>query len=208
MIIPGVPSLPIGVTLFPSIPFIVNDILNFLIGFGAAPWGIYQDGVPVVVADNVVSLDYKQDFAIADFQIEEGGFETYDKVETPYSARVRFSSGGSQANRQALLDSINAIAGTLELYDVVTPEAVYPSANVQSYELRRSAVNGVGLITVDVKLIEVRVTATAQFSNTKSPTAASPSSGGTVQGIDPASGSGSGNGLLKRIPVFKSEDIR
>jgi len=198
--IPGVPSLPISVTLFESIPFLVSDILNFLTGFGAAPWGIYQDGVPVVEADNVVSVDYKQDWSIADFQIEQGGFATYDKVDTPFSSRVRFSSGGSQANRQALLDSIAAIAGTLELYDVVTPEQVYPSVNIQGYDLRRSASNGVGLITIDVKLIEVRVTATAEFANTKSPTAASPSNNGTVQGINPETATGN-SGSLKRIVI-------
>lgn len=198
--IPGLPALPIGVTVFEAIPFIIADALSLLTGFAAAPWGIYQGGIPVVQADSVVSVGYKQDWSIADFQIEQGGFETYDKVDTPFSSRVRFASGGSQANRQALLDSIAEIAGNLELYDVVTPEQVYPSANIQSYDVQRSAHNGVGLIQIDVRLIEVRVTAVSEFSNTKSPTANSPTSTGTVQAIDPSTASGS-NGQLKRIVI-------
>lgn len=179
--IPGLPSLPISVVVFASIPPIVGDVLALLTGFSASPWGVFQNGISVIDADSVVSVGYKQDWSIAEFQIEKGGFETYDKVDTPFNSRVRFASGGSQANRQALLDSIAEIAGNLELYDVVTPEQVYTSVNFQSYTVQRSAQNGVGLIQVDVTLLEVRVNATAEFSDTRSPTAQSQTSTGTVQ---------------------------
>lgn len=179
--IPGVPAVGAGVSLITSIIFLASDTLNLLTGFATSSWGIFQNGQIVLEADSVVSVEYNQDWTIADFQIEEGGFETYDKVDTPFNNRVRMSSGGSQANRQALLDGIKAIAGTLELYEVVTPEQVYSSVNIQAYSLRRSSRDGVGLIQIDIRLLEVRVNATAQFSNTKSPTAASQVNDGTVQ---------------------------
>jgi hypothetical protein len=179
--IPGVPNVPPFVNLISSIALIVADAINFLTGFGTPEWGIFQDGVSVVTADSVVSMGYKQNWAISTYAIEQGGFQTYNKVDTPYSARVRFASGGSQEDRQALLDSIAAIAGTTELYDVVTPEQVYTNANIQSFDYQRTSVNGVGLIQVDVQLIEVRETAVASFVNTKSPTAQAAINDGTVQ---------------------------
>lgn len=181
MSFPGLPSLPATVSLLSDVALIVSDALGLLTGFAASQWGIFQDGFPVVVADNVVSVSYNQDWTIADFPIEDGGFETYDKVDTPFNSRVRFSSGGSQSNREALFDSIAAIAGNLELYDVVTPEVVYPSVNIQGYNVSRTSNNGVGLIMIEVKLLEVRVNATAAFTSTKSPTSANQVNDGTVQ---------------------------
>lgn len=178
--VPGVPPLLRNPNLAATAAsLLVNQAIRFLVAPFSAQWGIYQGGSPIVVADSVVSFGYKQAWAIADYPVEEGAFETYDKVETPFNARIRFASGGSTGARQALLDSIDAIAGNLELYDVVTPEAVYTNVNVASYEYHRDNKN-VGLLVVDVMLLEIRVTAVASFANTKSPNAAGAKNGGMV----------------------------
>jgi hypothetical protein len=70
-------------------------------------WGIFQNGVPIVTADTVSSFEYKQEWALSDFPVEQGGFASYDKVHIPYDVRFRFVSGGSEANRAALLSSIH-----------------------------------------------------------------------------------------------------
>jgi hypothetical protein len=192
---PGLPALPSSVSLLSDIVLLTSDALGLLTGFAASPWGIFLDGQSVVQADNVVSVTYNQDWTIADFPIEDGGFESYDKVDTPFSARVRFSSGGSQSNRQALFDSIAAIAGDLNLYDVVTPEVTYSSCNIQGYSVSRTATNGVGLIIIEVKLLEVRVDATTTFTNTKSPTSQAQTNDGTVQSSDSGLTSGQQNDI-------------
>ena len=151
---PGVPALLTGFSASVVIPDLLTADLVF--GFGTNPgpvWGVFgPNGSPVISADTVLSLDYKQEWVIADYPLEQGAFETYDKVATPFEARVRFVSGGSEANRSMLLSSIAAIAGDRNLYDVVTPEAIYPSCNIQHYDYRRTSTNGVGLIAVDVRL--------------------------------------------------------
>ena len=143
-------------------------------------WGIFQNGIPVVTADNVVSQEFKSEFILADFPVEGGSFESYDKVYIPYDVRFRFSAGGSQANRTALLQSIAAIAGNLQLYDAVSPEAIYLHANIKHYDYRRTSEHGVGLIIVDVWLSEVRP-AGGNSTDTASPTSAPPINNGTVQ---------------------------
>ena len=158
----------------------------------SSQWGIFLDGAQVVQADSVRSFAFKQDWPISNYPVEDGGFQSYDKVQLPFEPRVVFQSGGDEANRQALLDSIAAIAGDLNLYDVVTPEAVYTSCNITHYDYERSATNGVGLLKVTVHLEEVRVTAQAQFNsatplaNTVSPTAQDQTNNGTVQPNVPA----------------------
>ncbi len=184
--VPGVPPLLRNPNLASAaLSLLVNQAIRFLVAPFSAQWGIYLGGAPVVLADSVVSFGYKQDWTVADYPVEEGAFESYDKVETPFGVRVRFASGGSTANRQELLDSIAAIADDLNLYDVVTPEAVYTSCNITHYDYHRDSKSGVGLLIVDVWLIEVRVTASASFANTKSPTAAGTTNGGVVNPTTP-----------------------
>lgn len=185
---PGVPPLPFGVqSLFLApIQFMSMDTY---IGYGAGSptmWGIFKGGMPVVVADTVVAMGFKQDWAIAEYPVERGGFESYDKVNTPYAARMQFASGGSVEKRRALLESIAAIADTLERFDVVTPEAIYTSVNVQHYDYRRTSRNGLGLMVVDVWVVEIRESNTGNFKSTKSPSGYAPSESGTVQAQPPS----------------------
>lgn len=167
---------------------LTRDAVGLLSGsFSRQPWGIYSGGAPVILADNVVEVQYRQQWSISDFPVERGAFESYDKVQVPYDARLRFTAGGSEANRAAMLASIAAVAGDTNLYDVVTPEAVYLSCNFTHYDYSRRSNEGLGLLSVDIWLIEVRETVSAAMSNTKDPSGASQQNGGTVQTI-PASG--------------------
>jgi hypothetical protein len=189
----GVPTLFRDPNAAPSvIDLLTSDTVSF--GSSSAPqWGIFLNGAPIIQADNVVSFTYKQEWVIADYPVEQGGFESYDKVQRPFDVRVRYSAGGDTANREALLASVAAIAGDLNFYDVQTPETTYSSANVTHYDYSRTNTNGVGLIIIDVWLVEVRQTGSAtagatgstpQVTNPQDPSATSPVSGGQVQPTD------------------------
>ena len=129
---------------------------------------------------SVVDFEYKQDWSVSDYPVEQGGFQSYDKVQLPFDVRMRVAAGGPESNRQALLDAVQNIV-SIDLYNVFTPEEVYSNCNVTHYDYKRTAVNGVGLIVVDIWLIEVRVTSTSTFSNTQQPSGASPQALGNIQ---------------------------
>lgn len=158
-------------------------------------WGIVKNGKAVIEGDNFVSLEFKQEWVIADYQLEKGAFASYDKVETPFDARVAVSCGGSVAKRTAFLNSIKAIAGDLNLYDINTPEETLSSVNIGHVDYKRTNLNGAGLITVYIYLIQIRETGESSFataqatpaspSAVKSPAAAATKSGGTVQTTAP-----------------------
>jgi hypothetical protein len=170
-----------------SIALLAQEAIVFFAGTGVPQWGLFTTaGIPVLVGDNVVTFGFKSEWSISDYPLEQGAFESYDKVTIPFESRIRYSVGGDSSRRQSFLASLLVIAGNLELYNVITPDAFYPSVNITRYSYDRSAINGAGLLVVDVHVVQVRVTATQAFSNTLSPSSANSQSGGQVQTI-PAS---------------------
>lgn len=175
----GLPDLPTGVNVFTDVVLLVADAVSLF--FGVTPqWGIFLDGQPVVVADNVVAFGFKKSARISKYPQEQGAFASYNKVSLPGEPRLKFSTGGSVADRQAFIDSIAPLIDDLNLYDVVTPEVTYSGYNVVNYDYPRTA-DKAGLITVDVWLEEVVIAGASEFSNTASPTDSGQTNNGLVQ---------------------------
>lgn len=169
--IPGVPPLLNASISFGGVTVLLTGDAPNLNAFNfAQQWGLFLGGSPAVVFDSFVSIEYKREWAISDYPIEQGGFESYNKVQVPFNVHVKFASGGSEENRAALEANCEAVAKTLDLYSVVTPERVYRSVNVQHIDYRRTSTNGVGLLTVEMWLLEVR-TRVVEISTSSSGTA-------------------------------------
>lgn len=185
--VPNVPGVPVVNFAVGAIASTVQQLTGDLIG-DIAPvssiWGIYQGGLPIVVADSVVGFSYKQEWSVSDFPVEKGAFESYDKVQLPFDVRVQFTAGGSALNRAALLNSIAAVAGTTQIFDVVTPEVVYQNVTITHYDYSRSARNGVGLLKVDVWLLQINQNVTTTFS-ASTPDGQDPTAGGSPQPTAP-----------------------
>ena len=151
---------------------------------GAAQWGLFLGGAPVIVAESVVGLEFRKESLIADYPVEQGAFASYNKVKAPFDVRLRFASGKDPAARAALIASIDAIADDLNLYDAVTPEKVYTNVNVAHHDYHRAARNGVGLLVADVWCLQIQVVAAAAMANTAQPSGAATVNGGPQQAID------------------------
>ena len=184
---PGVPPLPIppGGVPIPLAVLAVGDAVGLLAAFGPPQWGIFgQGGEPILVTDSVYSVEYVRDYRISDYPQESLGgmassFQSYNKVQTPYQAKVTFLVGVS---RIAFLNTVEAAVASLESVTVVTPEVSYPSANLTHYTYRREAKNGVKLLRVEVWCEEVRPTAGVQLSASS----AAPTSTGGATGASSA----------------------
>lgn len=189
----GVPALPLSL---PGAPPLTAPIANFVTSalsgdaagfglFGSSPWGIYSspEGSPILEADAVASVEYARDYRISDYQQEKGAFESYNKVQLPYTAKVGFLIAQS---RVEFLNSIEAILASLDLFAVVTPEITYPNANMVHYGYRRTVRDGVTMILVEVWLEEVRQTAdtTLNMSNAQSINGQPTQQNGTTQAGD------------------------
>jgi hypothetical protein len=169
------------------------DILGLLVGdlisipsALSQQWGLFSGGSPVVLADSIIEFEYKQNWTQSTYPIEQGSFTSYDKVANPFTAQLIFAKGGSDADREAFLSALQAIAGDYNLYDIVTPDAIYLDVNIGQQDYRRTASEGNGLIQVAVQVMEIRESATTTFTSTQSASGSDPVNDGTVQTTTPS----------------------
>ncbi len=131
-----------------------------------AQWGLYKNGSPVIVSSSVLSFGFKAESDIPNYPVELGGFQSYNKVQLPNSGRLRYTRGGSLADRTSFLSQIEAAKQSTDVYDCVTPEATYLDMNVLDYNYDRRNNSGVGILIVDVIIQEVRQTGSVSYITT------------------------------------------
>lgn len=179
--LPGVPTPPASALPAP-VRAVTADSPTALSAVGRNQWGIFgPNGAVILTVDSVASVEYARDYRISDYPQEQGAFESYNKVQTPFQGKVSFLIGPS---RRIFLNEIEAQLKSLQFVSLVTPEITYPSANLTHYGFRRQARHGVTLLIVDVWCEEVRVIGSAQLSNTKEPASAPTQENGNVQPVD------------------------
>lgn len=145
-------------------------------------WGVYtKAGALALDPDTIAAVGYDAEYRIADYPIEEGGFESYDKVALPFQNRVIMSKGGTLAQRRDFIKAVEELRSGLDLYSIVTPEWTYIGVNIVRVGIDRSREQGAGLITVELQLQEIRQSATSSFSATRDPASADAVSNGSVQ---------------------------
>lgn len=147
----------IGLNLISPATLLTQDDSALERLLGKAAWGIYsQNGYPVLEVDSVADVDYSRDYDLSYYPQEQGSFETYNKVQKPFQAKLGFLINQT---RVSFLQSVEAAVASLELVTVVTPEVSYPSANLLHYGYRREQKRGVTMIRVEVWCEEIRLTA-------------------------------------------------
>jgi len=146
--------------------------------------------VPVVEPDSFGEFTYRNEWTVSDFPVQNGEFASYNKVANPFETMVRMYKGGSKEARKRFLDSIDAIQGTLDLYDIVTPEKTYLGVNVIRYEVSRRGARGAYFLSeVDLYFREIRqvtstyTTTAVVTQNAQNSSAAPVSNTGIVQAI-------------------------
>lgn len=205
----GIPPVAFASPGGNSLPtLLTGDLVSQFSAVFSPQWGIFQGGSLVITAESVVGFEFRNDWTVSDYPIEGGVFESYDKVLTPYLAKVRFASGSTSQARADLLSQVAAAAqvtgGQNPVYDVVTPEFTYLSASISHYDYRREAQKGVGLLVIDVWLSQViqQNTGSLLASAVTSPSSADFVSGGVVQTlpVDTGAGTGSALNILPSVP--------
>lgn len=193
---PSVPLLP-GVPPLATDPGLSNaligqlSVLNRVSGLGlplalATPaWGVFfLSGQKALNPDSIRSFAFQATARPSDFRQEGGTFETYNKVDMPYQARIEMVVGASASveselfsaaglttasdTKATFLKNVDALKVSVTPLTIVTPDKTYASATIDHYTYRRDSKNGVQLIVVEVWLAEFRVTTTSELSNAQS----------------------------------------
>ena len=175
----------------PSVPKLPPNIGNALISFGGAQlinrvfgnyWGIFdQRGIPLLLADNVVSVKHETKSQIANAPVQQASFATYNKVAEPFNISVMMTkASGGVTERGAFLALLDALANSTDLFMVITPEAVYPNCNITGYDYAREAGDGARMIKVNIHLQEIREVV-VEYKTVKADSASVEKDGGKVQ---------------------------
>ncbi len=184
--LPGVPALlRDAATIADSATFGllgISDALSDLIGSEPIKWGVfYGSGEALAEADSIISFDYSNGAKVSNYPIEQGAFASYNKVNSPYDAKITMTCGGSEERRSAFIFALDYAADSLDRFSILTPEKSYFNANIERFDYRRTATNGAGIIVAELYLIEVPETATATFSDPKDIGAVDPKARGQIQ---------------------------
>lgn len=188
--LPGIPPLPlpVGGIGLPSLPILASASIPSG-PFPTAPWGIFGPGLTAIIsAQSVVDFAIKNDKRVVTAPQEAGAFVSYNKIADPFSGKIKFAQGGTASDKDDFFASIQAAVDSLNLYTVVTPDVIYPSVNITHFDYKRDAHSGFQLVQVEVWFEEIRVTATAAFSQTATPAGQSPQTAGPTQAQTPSDG--------------------
>jgi len=181
---------------------IATDVLSIASGLGINLLGglsaIYAvvdatTGQPIVVPDTMSTMGYRNGADISDYPIEEGQFNSYNKVKVPFEIRTVMCCGGlnyfeqieqtvDQAinsvlgsnlgqgmQRSAFLDALDNMVNSLDLYNIVTPDKTYENVNCVRVSYDRSQRSGSGMIKAEVVFRQIRQSTQAIYSNGGTP---------------------------------------
>jgi len=164
-----------------NVVLLASDARLVLQLFSQSQWGIYLNNKRVLTPDSIAAMNFRNDSNITNAPQEQGAFQSYNKVKTPFQMRVRMTKGGTVGQRSQFLTDVSSLSDTLDLYQIATPEVTYSNVNITHFDYSREASRGYGLITVDVWFEQIRISGQTQFSNSKDANGAARSNTGTVQ---------------------------
>ena len=125
---------------------------------GLAPvWTLQNEGGGTAVDFDVfLGIDFSGDNQVAHEPIEEGGFASYNKQNTPKEISVELACTKMYFSQQPVLEAIDKLASGTQKLSLVTPSSEYKNLNLESYSYRRTDDAGAGMLVVELKLIEIR----------------------------------------------------
>ena len=130
-------------------------ILSFL--SKAPTWTLQNEGGGTAVEFDVfIDMDFSGENQVAHEPIEQGGFASYNKQDSPKEITVTLACTKMYMSQQPVLESIDKLASGTQKLSLITPASEYKNLNIESYSYRRTEDAGAGLLAVELKLVEVR----------------------------------------------------
>jgi len=165
--LPGVPPLArtLGTEAVAAIGMLDPSLeASIFGGQQAEQWGIVDSSFNFVLQpDSIVRFERDQPFQVSDYPVEQGTFSSYNKVKIPFSATVTMAKGGSTAERQAFLDAVGAVQGSLTPYYIMVPEGTYEASTIDRVSYERRASSGAAFILAHIHFTEIRITPPVQY---------------------------------------------
>lgn len=125
-------------------------------------WDITDDsGGTLLTFNTFLGCEYASEAKSPDQPVEEGGFFSYNKLNTPFNVNVALAISGDSQKLQTFIDALEKLHNSTDLVSVVTPEKTFSSASIVGLNYSRKREDGMGMLTVELKIKEVRQVSTA-----------------------------------------------
>ena len=167
---PGVPQLRLTALPVPVVSIAATLLSELLWKATHSPpqWGVFdQGGAQVLFPDSVLEFSNRREFEISNYPVQDGSFASYNKVIRPFEIQLRFSKAGTESTRALFLASLDALAESILLYNVHTPERLYQNVNLVRYEVTRRGAKGAYFLTEVDTYWEQVIQVQAQYSTTQ-----------------------------------------
>ncbi|MEG2172379.1 MAG: hypothetical protein RRY29_03865 [Desulfovibrionaceae bacterium] len=149
-------------------------------------WSVVDEGgKALVVFTSFIDMDFKDDSKVPDQPVEEGGFFSYNKVESPAETFVTLAMQGDETAIADAVETLGKAKRETSLLSVLTPSHVIDSVTLTGFNYRRRREDGLSLLVVELHLQEIRQVAAQYVSipvrQAKNPSDASKQDRGKVQ---------------------------
>ncbi len=167
--LPGVPQVVRSAAAVASEVILTTAIIGNILSQASVVvgvWGIFDSSDNLALApDSIREFNTRSEWRVANFPIQQGAFASYNKVAVPPEYLVQMVKGGALSDRQQFEAALDAVAASLALYTIVTPEKSYLNCNVTRFEKMRKGAPNAYFTVVDLFFIQI-VQVTAQYSST------------------------------------------
>ena len=173
-------------------------------------WGIYNvdDLQPAFDIDSVVDVDFSMRTKVSQFPVESGSFANYNKVQEPFSGKLRLSVGGDSTRMAVFLVDLDYAVKDVTLFNLMTPEQTYKNVTLVDYSYKRSASSGCNKIEAEVSVVEIREVspqyATTKVTHPKKKAAVSKVETGKQQTTDASNDASKGASGYKAGPITQA----
>jgi hypothetical protein len=151
-------------------------------GVSPAVWAIYNaDGVEALEPDNWISFEPLGESSVADYPMQPGSFQSYNKVQSAIELRLTVTKGGSDTDREDFLLKCERYRVGSDLFDIVVPDYSFLGYALTHWDYSRRSDRGMTLVSVDLSFKEIRQGVKAAFSNSKVPSGADTVNDGPVR---------------------------
>lgn len=183
----GIPPMPRQAARVTALALAATASYRYGSQFNGPQWQILtESGAAALIPDSVIAFDFHGESRVSNYPVENGAFSSYNKVASPFDARLVISCGGQgQMSREGFLAALGSMADSTDLFTIVTPNAVFPNCNLVTFDFSQKAKEGAKLIVASCYFVEIRQTALASYQATKKPSGANPVSNGAVSATTP-----------------------
>jgi len=108
--------------------------------------------------DSVMEIEVSPDSEIMSHPIEQGGFESYNRVQQPIPIRLMLACRGKKMTRSEFLKALKSAREGTDLFTIATPDAAYQNMALKGYAYKQTAEHGAVTIWADTQWREARST--------------------------------------------------